>query len=251
MYLISLYDKLLDIDVNGNLIPELAESWTVSLDVTSITFSLREDVRFHDGSPLTSDDVKFNLEKDVELFPGLIRTSLIDNGKILEVIEVDDTTFQIILPSPDLGILETLAGLDGMIASRLALESTGSGETGGAGPFKFVKFATNAIIELEAFSDYWAGLPLVNTIDFLEIPEEATRLAALLTGEIDAMTGQDSGTFDILSGSNDFIVCGSKTNFHAVSVAATGFECFPDVEMRFENVSGLGIMGIGVPNFEQ
>lgn len=248
--LTSLYDKLLDIDTGGNLVPELATGWTVSPDGTTYTLVLRENVQFHDGTLLNALAVKFNMENTVELFPDLMRTSLLGKGIISQVNTPDSLTVEVVLPAADPGFLQMLTGLDGMIVSPpIPAISTAASDPVGAGPFEFGSLTPFSRLNLQAFPDYWGGQPQVSTLTFFYVPEEATRLALLLVQQAQVATYESQTIFDRLS-RDGFGLCGSPPDFQGFLPTLTGFECFPDKAMRFENVSGLSTLGVGLANFE-
>ena len=115
--LTSLYDKLLDIGTSGNIIPELVTAWTVGpLGRGGIpyTFTLRQNVLFHDGTPVNASAVKFNMEETVEMFTDLTRTSLLDKRIVSLVRVLDEFAIQV-MAGP--GLLQTLTGLDAMMVS--------------------------------------------------------------------------------------------------------------------------------------
>lgn len=179
----NIYDTLVEPDENLEMQPALAESWQVSPDQLTWTFRLRPGVRFHDGSPLTADDVVFSYRRiiDEEL------TNVDKFSAVTDVTAPDPLTVVIRLERPTPNLLTNLGGFKGMaIVSRKNVES-GQIATNpvGTGPFAFVGQKSGDSITLRANPDYWAGPPKVPGVTFRFISEPSTALSALQAGEID------------------------------------------------------------------
>ena len=228
----STYDKLLEMGPNGSLVPELAESWVVSDDGTSVVMQLRPGLQFHDGAPLDSDAVEFNLVNNVEFFPGETRISRVQEGEIDEVIVIDALTIEIRFLFPYPNALEIFRALDGMMVSPFSMGE----QPVGAGSFRVVDLKENESMRLEAFPEYWAGPRELQLIDFFFVPEESTRIAMLQTGEVEMITSKSPGTFAFLSAEPSLVVCGTETDFYSFDSSLGGVECFPDGQMRLEQV---------------
>ena len=187
----QIYDTLLAFDENGVARPNLAESWEVSEDGLSYTFTLQEGVVCHDGTPFTADDVKFTIDRAFGDNPSLTRTSW---GPITDVTVVDDLTVTVTLESTFGAFLPFLAdSFSSMICdSNADLDDYGTGSAIGTGPFSLVSWVQGDEVVLEANPDYRNfGKPVENDgpvqFDRLivrTIPEPQTRLAALRTGEV-------------------------------------------------------------------
>ncbi|HEX9557243.1 MAG TPA: ABC transporter substrate-binding protein, partial [Reyranella sp.] len=170
----------------GNLLaPSLAESWTVSPDGLTYEFVLRKGVRFHNGDPVTADDVKFSFDR----YRGTAHDLLKQRVAGVETPDARHVRFQLKEPWPDfLTFYSTMTGA-GWIVPRKYVEKVG--DEGfkkapvGAGPYKFVSFNPGVELVFEAFDQYWRKPPAVKRLVFKVIPDEATRLAALKRGEVD------------------------------------------------------------------
>lgn len=175
--------------------PYVAESWEISEDGLELTFSLKDGVKFHDGSPLNAEAVKFNFDRliDPETKSPVALSSV---GPLQATEVVDDLTVKMIFERPYAPILINLVGTSCGIVSKEAVEKFGDDfaqNPVGAGPFVFKEYVAKSHITLERNPDFdWApdifdhsGPALLDRITFKIIPETASRMATLETGEID------------------------------------------------------------------
>lgn len=186
MVLYALHDALVKPMPGGLNTPSLAESWTVSKDGLTYEFLIRKNARFHNGEPVTADDVKFSFER----YSGAGAKLLKDKVKEVQVAAANRVRFVLKEPWPDfLASYGTSATGAGWIVPRKYVERVG--DEGfkkapiGAGPYRFVSFIAGVELVLEAFPDYWRKTPHVKRLVMRSIPEESTRAAALRTGEVD------------------------------------------------------------------
>ena len=192
------------------VIPALAEKWTVTPDGTVWTFTLRKGVKFHDGTPFDASAVAWNFErwrftthpqhdnaikagKTFEYYEAQFG-GFDDKSLITKVEAVNPTTVRITLKSPQGPFLANLAMFVFDIVSPKAAEKYGNAFTKnptGTGPFKFVEWKVNQEVILEANKDYWdkANAPKVQRVIVRNIKDNSQRLAALKAGEIHGMEG--------------------------------------------------------------
>lgn len=179
----NVFDTLVEPDADLQMRPALAESWQVSPDQLTWTFHLRRGITFHDGSPLTGEDVVYTYRR-------IIDEELSNADKLSAVTDVrapDSSTVVIRLKQPTPNLLTNLGGFKGMaIVQRKNVES-GQIATHpiGTGPFAFESQKSGDSITLKANGSYWAGAPKVSGVIFRFIPEKSTALSALQAGEID------------------------------------------------------------------
>lgn len=188
-----LYSSLVTKDAQGNIAPYLAASWDISPDGLTYTFHLRQDVKFHNGDPMTAADVVWTYVRQnapETASPNAYLTT-IDTVQAL-----DDYTVQFILKNPNYYFLDLLP-LDGYlgILQQKAVEQYGDNygrNPVGTGPFMFKEWVTGDHITLERNPDFIWGPPFANgtppniqDIIFRIIPEPSTVLAGLEAGEID------------------------------------------------------------------
>ena len=178
----NVFDTLVEPDENLVMQPALAESWTVSDDLLTWTFDLREGVTFHDGSEFTADDVVYSYNRiiDEALTPSWRFASVTD------VVAVDDLTVEIQVSAPTPNLLAAIGGYKGM--SIVSQENVESGDIVsnpiGTGPFAIESYNAADSIVLTANENYWGGAPAVDGLEFRFISEGSTALTALRNGEI-------------------------------------------------------------------
>jgi peptide/nickel transport system substrate-binding protein len=181
----ALHDALVKPMPGQPLAPSLAESWTVSKDHLAHEFVLRKGVRFHNGEPVTAEDVKYSFER----YRGAASKTLKERVTAVEVVDGDRVRFRLKQPWPDfLNFYATATGA-GWIVPKKYVEKVG--EDGfkrapiGAGPYRFVSFTPGVELVMEAVDTYWRKRPAVRRLVFKVIPDESTRFAALKRGEVD------------------------------------------------------------------
>lgn len=183
IFLFPIYDRLIRLTSAGEPQPQLAESWTFADDGLSVEFTLREDVSFHDGEPFNAEAVAANIERGKTLDGSTVAGSLAP----IESVEVlDDFTVRFNTPDGSGSILRTMGGRPGMMVSPAAFDA--DFETGpvGAGPYRLTEFLPDDRVVYEPVEDYYD--PDNQTLGGLEVvvlPDDATRLNAVRTGEID------------------------------------------------------------------
>ncbi|MBX7431559.1 ABC transporter substrate-binding protein [Mycobacterium sp. Y57] len=179
----NVFDTLVEPDEDLQMQPALAESWEVSPDQLTWTFHLRPGVTFHDGTPLTADDVVFSYRRIID--EQLANVDKFSAVTAVEAPDPDTVVIRVDRPVPNM--LTNLGGFKGMaIVSRRNVES---GEIAthpiGTGPFSFVDQRSGDSITLAANPDYWDGAPGVGEVVFRFISEPSTAISALQAGEID------------------------------------------------------------------
>jgi len=181
----ALHDALAKPMPGQLLAPSLAESWTVSKDSLTYEFVLRSGARFHNGEPVTAEDVKFSFDR----YRGAAARTLKERVAAVEIVDPARVRFRLKQPWPDFLTFYTTATGAGWIVPKKYVEKVG--EDGfkkapvGAGPYKFVSATSGVDLVLEAFDQYWRKRPSVRRLVFKVIPDESTRLAALKRGEVD------------------------------------------------------------------
>jgi peptide/nickel transport system substrate-binding protein len=167
--------------------PSLAESWSVSPDGLVYEFVLRKGARFHNGDPVTGDDVRFSFER----YRGISAKVLKDKVAAVEVPGPGLVRFRLKQPWPDfLTFYGTLATGAAWVVPRKYVVRVG--EDGfkkapvGAGPYRFVSFTPGVELVLEAADGYWRKTPSVKRLVFKSSPDVATRLVMLKRGDVDA-----------------------------------------------------------------
>jgi peptide/nickel transport system substrate-binding protein len=185
MVLYALQDALVKPMPDKALSPSLAESYSASEDGLSYDFVLREGVKFHNGDPVTAEDVKFSFQR----YRGASRDLMASRVAAIETPDPRHVRFKLKDPWPDFLTFYGSATGAGWIVPKKYVEQVGDDgykkHPIGAGPYKFVSFTPGVELTLEAFDGYWRKKPAVKRIVMKVIQEETTRLAALKRGEID------------------------------------------------------------------
>ena len=186
MLLYALHDAMVKPMPGNAMAPSLAESWTASPDGRTYEFVLRKGLKFHNGDPVTAEDVKFSFER----YRGAAAASFKSRVAGVDVLDQQRVRFRLTQPWPDfMTFYGTPATGAGWVVPKKYVEKVG--DEGfkkapiGAGPYKFVSFTPGVELVLEAFDQYWRKTPTVKRLVFKVIPDEATRLAALKRGEVD------------------------------------------------------------------
>lgn len=206
----QIYESLLEFDKESfEVLPGLAHDWEVSEDGLSYTFYLEEGVTFHDGTEFNAEAVKVNFERWADpdheyafaddgyvysMYGTMFGGFLGDENHVVEEINVvNDHEIEFVLSQPLGFFLQNMAMTYFPITSPAALEEYGPAineNPVGTGPFEFVSWAKDDSIVLDKFDDYRIeGLPKLDRVVFEVIPDNAARLIALRSGEIDIMDG--------------------------------------------------------------
>jgi peptide/nickel transport system substrate-binding protein len=202
----SLYDKLVDIDENGEIVPMLAKSYDVSDDGKVYTFHLRDGIKFHDGTEFNAEAVKYNLERYQE--EDSVRSTEVEPIESVEA--VDEYTVRVTLSEPFAPFLAVLTDRAGIMASPKAIEENNgriSKDPVGTGPFKFVERVRGDHITVEKNPDYWReGLPKIDKIEYRGIDDENVQYQNLQSGELDIIDSIPLVEFKELQESGDYNV---------------------------------------------
>ena len=183
------YDTPITVTADGSYVPEVATDWAVADDGVTWTMTLRDDVVFHDGTPMTSADVKFTLElyRDTADFPYL--PSYPD---VFSKIEAPDPTHVVLTADSPVGNFEYRMAFMYILPKHIWEKVRDpvkfeNDEMIGTGPFKLVKASQDESVELATNDDYWKGAPFVDGLVFQTIDVGDTRVAALSNGDVDVI----------------------------------------------------------------
>jgi peptide/nickel transport system substrate-binding protein len=186
MVLYVLHDALVK-PMPGNIMtPSLAESWTLAKDGVTYEFVIRKNAKFHNGDPVTAEDVKFTFER----YKGSGAKLLKDRVKEVQVVAPNRVRFVLKEPWPDfMAFYGTSATGAAWIVPKKYIERVGEDAYKkapvGAGPYKFASFTPGVELTVDAFPDYWRKAPSVKRLVMRSIPDESTRAASVKTGEVD------------------------------------------------------------------
>lgn len=219
-YLNLAYENLLTYDNDGNMVPKLATEWDVNNDENSITWTLRENVKFADGEPFNAEAVKRNIEE----YQANNRT---ETANIAECQIIDDTHIKMMMAEPNSSTLESV-GFFVYYMSPKALENPSSldAATCGTGPFQLSEFENNAYAIYTKNENYWKeGLPYLDSVEITVVTESSTAETAFRANEYDMIQVLDMSPLVKQDLDNDGIY----------------------VAERNENGMGVGTLGL-IPN---
>ncbi|HEX2193681.1 MAG TPA: ABC transporter substrate-binding protein [Candidatus Limnocylindria bacterium] len=183
------YDTPIGMNQQGEFIPELATEWSVAEDGVTWTMTIRDDAVFHDGEPVTAEDVAFSIQlyKDTQDFPYLP-----SYASYFETIEAPDDTTVVLTTAEPIGNFEANIVFMYVLPKHIwedvedPIEFQNE-EMIGSGPFALGEFRRREFARLEANADYWNGAPFVDEVIFQTIRNADARIQALINGEVDAV----------------------------------------------------------------
>lgn len=181
----NLYSTLVTLDIDGRLLPDLAERWTVADGGRTYTFHLR-DVRWHDGEPFGSDDVRFTLER-LKSHPSLSQEAVV---RIVHVDTPDERTIVLRLAEPWAPFLNTLAWGGTYILPRHRADAEGKlpaldSDPVGTGPFQLDRWVRGERLELVASPRFHRPGPFLDRVVYRFVADETRATAMLLRGDAD------------------------------------------------------------------
>lgn len=204
--LFNLFEGLVKAQSDGNLVPAVASDYDISEDAKVYTFTLRDGITFHDGSPVTVEDVKYSIERYADIQGEESAFSIFE-----KVVIVDDKTVEVHLKE---GNSEFLAELTCAIMPEAGDAKTATNPIG-TGPFKFESFTPGQKLVVQKYEGYWnkdKGYPYLDEVTFKIQPDTDAALLELKAGTIDIyqyLTSDQAATltngFDILEGSVNYV----------------------------------------------
>lgn len=238
-----IYDTLIDYDGENNLIPSIAESWEMSDDGLSYVFSIRE-ASFSDGSPITVDDVVFSLER--ARGSDTMSTTF---GVVDSIVATGDREVTVTLSTPSRVFLNAVAAVgQAAIVSEAAVSADSDyfvKPTGTSGPWALESYTPNSGAKLVANEFYWqTGYPIIQTIDYLFVGDNAAMATALETGTADFAFNMRPADAVRLAGT------GAVQYFEAPSAGLLSWS-FDQTRPPFDNVDVRRAIAYMVPRQER
>jgi len=226
-----IYEPLVTTDQNLNLAPGLATDWSFSDDGLTLTFNLRQDVTFHDGSAFTAEDVIASFER---ILDEETASAAATNYQSIETMEApDDHTVVFNLMTPDVPILAAMASTNAVIlSSDVIADEDPSLVTIGTGPFMLDNWTPDEVTNLSANEDWWGDGPFVEAIEIRIIPDEASILAALRAETIDFALLNDPLVATLLIDDPDIVLHRTATLSYNVLQLRAAVEPLNQVEVR-------------------
>lgn len=258
---IGVYDTLVQFTAGELAVtPRVATEWSISEDGLSYTFTLRDDVFFHDGSALTAEDVKFTLDR-LQAAAGSVMN---DMGPYTSAEVIDDTTVQLNLSEPFGPFLSALSRI--YIVNRDLVEPHMSEDNArqwlavnaaGSGPYTVTSYQPTEAVSLAAFEDYWGGWNgnHVAEVVFRYVSEPSTQLALLRAGEVHIapdLTVEDKLALKDADGFNIDIGAAATPLFFQFNTAGEGLtgdsEFREMLSMAFDRQLHLDVVLAGLGN---
>lgn len=183
------YEGLVSVNVSGKIFPVLATKWSRSSDDKVYTFTIRKNVKFHDGSSLDAADVVYSLKRSMTGAPQVAQrfasVSSVEPGKgntVVITLKAPSKVFIFTLADPT--VVGTAVVPSGYSAEQIAKRPIGTG------PFKFTSYSPGSELVLSTFDNYWSSTlkPEIDTISFQIIPQESSLLSAFLANQVDLIT---------------------------------------------------------------
>ncbi len=178
----NIFDRLVDMNEDGSIRPALATSWEF-VTPTVLRMNIRDNVQFHNGETLTVEDVAFSVN-NMLASPTLAQIV----SPIQEIAIIDNNTVDIILKAPFAPILAHLSQANASIVNQRAVEEAGDSVNRipvGTGPYQFVSWESGNNLQVTRFDNHWGENAHIENIVFQVIVEDASRMIALETGDVD------------------------------------------------------------------
>ena len=268
------YDTAMSIDLDGNYVPELATDWSVSDDGLTWTLNLRDDAVFHDGTPVTSEDVKYSVEvfRDYEDWAGFLG----GYASYFTSVEAPDPTTVVLTTEEPLGAFEAQMVFIYILPKHIWEQAEDpvaftNDEMIGSGSFRLAEITQGEFVRLEKNADYWAGPPNVDETVFQTFENSDARVQALINGDVDMITEFPNTAIAALGGAaNVQVVQGAPLapelrdiffnvvepeNCPAEDGVCSGHPALLDVQVRRALAHGVdkqqlidvGLLGLGDP----
>ena len=180
----NIFDNLVTRNPDGKIVPQIAKAWRYENDIT-LVLDIRTDVKFHDGTPLTVDDVAWSVQRIID--PAFKSPQLSQFNSIVKAEAVGTDKVRLTTSSPYPALLAQLVKLS--IVPRAYVQKVGNEkfnvEPMGSGPYRFVSWQKGVRVTMAANESHWRGRPPFKTVTFQMVPDTATRIANLKTGRAD------------------------------------------------------------------
>jgi peptide/nickel transport system substrate-binding protein len=192
----QLYDALLGWDADYQMIPLLAAEWSSNTDASVWTVKLRSDVVFHDGSPMTADDVVYSYKRIIDPNDPKMGASQLKGLPSSGIIKVDATTVEFRLDAPNAIFEEAMA----LYGNCIVPQNFNPKKPIGTGPFKLNTFSPGNEIVYDANTEYWGDGPWVDKVTVIEFADTTARVNALLGGTVDAISQLPAAQVTVVEG---------------------------------------------------
>lgn len=250
----SIFDTLVAFAPDGSIVPMLAESWEESEDGLSITFKLRQNVKFHNGDTFTADDVIYTFDN---MFTQPYYYTVASEFGGYE--KIDDYTVQIDKAAPYSKMLELLAEYSYIVPKEYHSKNPANFTNApvGAGPYEFVSLGEDDSVTLKAFEDYYGDAPGFKNAVIKAPLEPANMVIALETGEADMLSALPTAQASLVEANDELtLVTESGWSCNTVLLMQEPFKSDSNLRKAIfhgvnrENAIMLGNEGIGTPSVD-
>ncbi|MCR4266235.1 ABC transporter substrate-binding protein [Nitratireductor sp. ZSWI3] len=226
----NVFQGLTRIGRNGEVLPALAESWTVSDDGKTYTFTLHSDVKFHDGTSFDAEDVKFSLDRARADDSTNAQKQLFAAIDSIEV--VDPITVKVTLKTPQGGFLYNMGWGDAVMVAPESADGNKEKPVG-TGPFTFESWAKGSAVKLVRNPDYWGKAAALEKAEFRIVPDAAAAIPALLSGDVQAFPQMPAGDALVqIETDPRFVVKIGSTEGETILAINNGKEPFNNLKVR-------------------
>jgi len=201
----QIFERLIDQDADGGLHPSLATGWR-QIDELTYEFDIRQGVYFHNGEPLTANDVAFSLIRAATSPTSATFLGMLNPEAIYAL---DDHTLRLATDYPFVALLAQLAHTAGNIVPQAAVEEMGdefASNPIGTGAFKFEEWVQGDRVELVRFEDYHGEPSALSRITFRNVPDAASRLIELETGQVDIAMAISPASVNAVENHEDLVL---------------------------------------------
>jgi peptide/nickel transport system substrate-binding protein len=251
----QVYSGLIQFDENMNIQPDLAESWTVSPDGLIYDFKVRQGVKFHNGRAMTSEDVVYSLNRVKDPNGGSPRSYLLEDVKSIDA--PDPSSVRITMNKPFAALLSHLDTFMAIVPKEVVEQNGDLSKTMvGTGPFKFVEFVPNTHARLTRNENYHEqGLPYLDALTWLPIPDDSTRTANIQTSTVDFADQIAQKDITTLHSQTGVQLAHGASTLHDYLMLNTTRKPFSDVRVRQAIAYGIDrklmtdtiLFGFGTP----
>jgi len=226
----NIFEGLTRYQADGSIAPALAKSWDISTDGLTYTFHLNEGVKFHDGSAMDAEDVKFSLDRARSEESTNAQKALF--AGIASVEAVDAATVKVTLSSPNGGFITNMAWGDAVIVAPETIANAATNPVG-TGPFVFSNWVQGDRIEISRNDNYWGSPIALEKATFKFISDPTAAFAAMMAGDLDAFPGYPAPeTLPQFAADPRFTVIGGNTEGETILSTNNKDEHFSNLKVR-------------------
>jgi peptide/nickel transport system substrate-binding protein len=223
-----MYEGLTAWDFDMNLTNQLAESLEPNADGSVWTAKLRQGVLWHDGTPVTADDVVFSMDRIVDPEDPKVGSAALTGVAPGGTKKIDDVTVEFTLTTPNVLLDENLAER----SCKIVPVGFDPKNPIGSGPFKMLEMKPGEQFKWEAFADYWDGPPYVDTLTMIEFADDTARINALNAGQIQAMSQLPKSQAKVIEATEGLALLNAETGAWRPFTMRIDVKPFDDVRVR-------------------